>query len=411
MVPDSTDFLRHFRSLSAIGATDNGGVERQAGSPADGQTRQWFRGLMEAMGFTVEQDVIGNQFALLEFDSALPWIGVGSHLDSQPRAGRFDGAYGVLAGAHAAARLRNTEDARFNLAVINWFNEEGGRFPPSMMGSSVFTRKLDLDDALAATDASGTTVATALSDMSAVGTHEVELAAFVEVHIEQGRELDASGTQIGVVESTWGARKLTCRVVGDQAHTGATLFEDRHDALLAGASLVTAARDVAEQFSDDGAPVISACGEFHVVPNSPVVVPSRVDLRVDFRSPEPERLDALIEEFERRAEQAARRANVDIDLQLEHSWPVQHYDRAGVELAQAAAQKLGLSYRLMRTLAGHDSTNVKDVAPTVMLFVPSVDGISHNEREFTRDEDMLAGVDMTTEVLRRILRGDLVQDS
>lgn len=405
---DNATFLEHFESLSSIGATPNGGVERQAGSPADGQTRQWFRGLMEAMGFQVKQDQIGNQFALLEFDPSLPWVGVGSHLDSQPRGGRFDGAYGVLAGAHAAARLRDETDSRFNIAVINWFNEEGGRFPPSMMGSSVFTKKLRVEDALRATDATGVTVADALASMSATGEFVIELAAYVEVHIEQGLRLEAAGTQIGIVGSTWGAEKFTCRVRGDQGHTAATMLEDRHDALLGGALIVTAAREVAEQFSDEQARVNSACGEFHVSPNSPVVVPSQVDMRVDFRSTDKDRLERAVTEFRRRVDEAAVRASVEIDLNPEHSWPVQEYDAAGIELAKSAAQSLGLSHTVLKTLSGHDSTNLKDVTPTIFLFVPSVDGISHNERELTSDDDMLAGVAMVTEVLRRILHGEYV---
>lgn len=405
---DDATFLEHFESMSSIGATPNSGVERQAGSPADGQTRQWFRGLMEALGFQVRQDSIGNQFALLEFDPSLPWVGVGSHLDSQPRGGRFDGAYGVLAGAHAAARLRKQTDSKFNIAVINWFNEEGGRFPPSMMGSSVFTKKLRVEDALRVKDATGVSVGDALASMSATGDFALELAAYVEVHIEQGRRLEAAGIQIGIVDSTWGAEKFTCQVRGDQGHTAATMLEDRHDALFGGALVVAAAREVAEQFSDEQATVNSACGEFHVSPNSPVVVPSQVDLRVDFRSADKERLTRAVAEFRKRVDEAAARAKVEIELTPEHSWPAQEYDAAGIELAKSAADSLGLSHTVLKTLSGHDSTNLKDVAPTVFLFVPSVEGISHNERELTNDNDMLAGVAMVTEVLRRILNGEYV---
>ena len=153
---DAGSFLHDFRSMSSYGATAGGGVDRQAGTVADGQTRNWFRGLVEGHGFEVRYDAVGNQFALLELVPGAPYIGVGSHLDSQPLGGRFDGAYGVLAGAHAAIRLKQrlvaggTKPA-FNIAVINWFNEEGCRFKPSMMGSSVFTGKLPAEQVLATT--------------------------------------------------------------------------------------------------------------------------------------------------------------------------------------------------------------------------------------------------------------------
>lgn len=248
----------------------------------------------------------------------------------------------------------------------------------------------------------------ALASMSATGDFALELAAYMEVHIEQGRRLEAAGIQIGIVDSTWGAEKFTCQVRGDQGHTAATMLEDRHDALFGGALVVAAAREVAEQFSDEQVTVNSACGEFHVSPNSPVVVPSQVDLRVDFRSADRERLTRAVAEFRKRVDGAAARAKVEIELTPEHSWPVQEYDAAGIELAKSAADSLGLSHTVLKTLSGHDSTNVKDVAPTIFLFVPSVEGISHNERELTSDEDMLAGVAMVTEVLRRILNGEYV---
>ena len=186
-------FLADFASMSRNGATPGGGVDRQAATTADGQNRNWFRGLVEGHGFSVHYDNVGNQFSLLELSPGAPWIAVGSHLDSQPLAGRFDGAYGVLAGAHAALRVRETiqdnESAKFNIVVVNWFNEEGCRFKPSMMGSAVFTGKLPAPQVLATTDPHGVSVREALESIGTIGDFEIEVAASVEIHIEQGDAL------------------------------------------------------------------------------------------------------------------------------------------------------------------------------------------------------------------------------
>ncbi|WP_336714756.1 M20 family metallo-hydrolase [Arthrobacter sp. USHLN218] len=407
-------FLADFRSMSTFGATAGGGVDRQAGTIADGQTRNWFRGLVEGHGFEVRYDAVGNQFALLELTPGAPYIAVGSHLDSQPLGGRFDGAYGVLAGAHAAIRLKERftqgdETAQFNIAVVNWFNEEGCRFKPSMMGSSVFTGKLPAEQVLATTDPHGTTVRQALEAIGTVGDFSLDVAAYLEIHIEQGRSLEDAGLTIGLVESTWGANKYEFVVHGEQAHTGATVIADRHDALLGASLLVVAARDIADEFSTDEHAVITSCGELNVFPNSPVVVASRVNLLVDLRSTDADVLAAADAELHRRIQAIEQRAAVRIERGAEHVWASKAYDEAGMKLAAECAEALGLPHGTVRTLAGHDSTNMKDKVPTIMLFVPSVEGISHNEKELTSDEDMLAGLDLLTELLGRVADGEFVR--
>ncbi|MEE1620964.1 M20 family metallo-hydrolase [Zafaria sp. Z1313] len=405
-------FLADFRSMSTFGATAGGGVDRQAATPADGQTRHWFRGLVEGHGFEVRYDAVGNQFALLELVPGAPYVAIGSHLDSQPLGGRFDGAYGVLAAAHAAIRLQERFAAEgapaFNLAVVNWFNEEGCRFKPSMMGSSVFTGKLPAEQVLATTDPQGVTVREALEAIGTVGDFSLDVAAYLEIHIEQGRSLEDNGLTIGLVESTWGANKYEFVVHGEQAHTGATVIADRHDALLGASALVVAAREIAEEFSTEEHAVITSCGEFTVFPNSPVVVASRVNLLVDLRSTDAEVLAAADAELHRRVAAIEERASVRIERGAEHVWASKAYDASGMELAAACAEDLGLPYGTVRTLAGHDSTNMKDIVPTIMLFVPSVEGVSHNEKELTSDEDMLAGVELLTELVGRVARGEFV---
>lgn len=416
MTLNSAAFLADFTSMSANGATDGGGVDRQAATIADGQNRNWFRGLVEGHGFTVRYDAVGNQYSMLELTPGAPWIAVGSHLDSQPLGGRFDGAYGVLAGAHAAARVQesltgSSETASFNIVVINWFNEEGCRFKPSMMGSSVYTGKLSAQQVLETTDPAGIRVREALEAIGTIGDFELPVAAYVEIHIEQGRSMEDAGVSIGLVESTWGANKYEFIVHGDQAHTGATIIADRQDALLGASALVVAAREIALEHSTDEHMVITSCGEFNVFPNSPVVVASRVNLLVDVRSTDPDVLAAADADLHARIAAIEKMANVSIERGAEHAWGAKAYDQAGLKLAAEVAESLGLTHGVVRTLAGHDSTNMKDIVPTIMLFVPSVEGISHNERELTHDADMVAGVDLLTEVLLRVVRGEFVSAS
>ena len=408
--PDAA-FLEDFATLCTFGATPGGGVDRQAGSPADGEQRAWLTRTLQDKGFDVQFDQVGNQFGMLELHSGAPYVLVGSHLDCQPTAGRYDGAYGVLAAAHAAFRLAAEWRAdgtapRYNLAVVNWFNEEGARFKPSMMGSSVYTGKMRPEDVLATTDPAGITVRESLEATNALGQGDGPTAVYAaEIHIEQGRSLERDGIAIGVVDSNWAANKYEFEVRGEQSHTGSTVIADRRDALLGASMLVVAAREIADHFPDGA--VHTSVGQLDVYPNSPVVVPSLVTLLLDLRSADEQLLaeaDQLLHERIERIEHAAR---VGISRTGSHCWPVTPYQSEGVELAEKTAANRGLTYTRVKTLAGHDSTNLKDIVPTVMLFVPSVEGISHNEHEYTTDRDAVTGLHVLTDVVRNLCLGEL----
>jgi beta-ureidopropionase / N-carbamoyl-L-amino-acid hydrolase len=404
------DVLADFIAMSSYGATEAGGVERQAATPAHQQVRRWLADWLVDAGFQVGTDRIGNLFGTVEWTPGAPHVLVGSHLDSQPRGGRYDGAYGVLAAAHAAARVwARFADAGqtppYNLAVVDWFNEEGSRFKPSMMGSAVYTGKLGVDHALAVADQHGVTVAEALRAIGHLGDADGPRAAFAaEIHIEQGRILDDEATTIGLVESNWAAHKYEISVHGAQSHTGSTVMEDREDALLGAARVIVAVRELADRWPGI---LHTSAGQLHVHPNSPVVVAGQADLHLDLRSADEAVLDEANTLLEQTFAQIEESTRVRILKRSAHSWPVQSYQSEGVKLAGTAADELGLTNRPMLTLAGHDSTNLKDIVPTVMLFVPSVDGISHNEHEFTADDDLCAGVDLLTEVVARLCLGEL----
>ena len=340
---------------------------------------------------------------------------VGSHMDSQPLGGRFDGAYGVLAGAVAADRIRRQvavsgSAPRYNVAVVNWFNEEGSRFKPSLMGSGVFTGASELAATLAVTDEQGVTVEQALNGIDSIGDADVfgpaarPVAAYAEIHIEQGRELEKHHTTVGLVDRTWAANKYELSVLGAQSHTGATAIADRHDALLGASMIVVALRDIADEFGEE---LHTSCGQLTVLPNSPVVVPREVHMHLDLRSDNDELLAAADAALKQRIAEAEIRAAVTVVQRFAHTWRGHRYQPEGVVLARSVAADLGVSSMLVPTRAGHDSTNMKEIVPSVMLFVPSVDGISHSEAEFTDDADLCTGVDVLTETVARMLDGAL----
>src|SRR5690606_23935103 len=301
--------------------------------------------LLESRGLRVVYDRIGNQFGLVERVPGAPYVVVGSHMDSQPTAGRYDGAYGVLAGAHAVFRIaeewrREGAEPRFNLAVVNWFNEEGSRFVPSMMGSAVYTGKMPLETALAVRDRDGVSVAEALAPTGFLGEGGGPEAAFcAEIHIEQGRLLEKAGNPIGLVTASWAARNDEIIVHGDQAHPGATVMEDRRDALYGAALLVAYARELADRFP--GA-LHTAVGRLDVYPNSPVVVASRARLLLDLRSADEEVLAAADGLLNERFAEIEQTANVSIERTLSHAWGIDPYQPEGVELARRTAARLGL---------------------------------------------------------------------
>lgn len=407
-------FLEDWSELARFGAIrGTQGVDRQAASEADGKQRKWFAGLLQNYGFTVQRDAIGNQFGLLEVVPGAPYVLTGSHLDSQPTAGRFDGAYGVLASAHACFRiaeeLRSKQTtALYNLAVVNWFNEEGSRFKPSMMGSGVFTGKLALNSALSATDPHGITAQEALDKINERGSMKpFDVASYAEIHVQQGRSMEEDGISIGLVDATWAAHKFELKVVGDQAHSGAALMEDRRDALLGAAQLIVAARELTDSYAPGK--LHTACCELYLYPNSPVTVASEVDLHIDLRSPSADVIRTAYASFLSRIEAIKQQTKVDIEVTAEHKWDQNPYPNNGVELARRVAQEAGLSHDRVMTVAGHDSTNLKDIAPTIMLFVPSTEGISHNVHEHTSDQDMIAGLNHLTGVVRRLVAGEFTQ--
>lgn len=406
-------YLADFREMSANGATEGGGVERQAASEGDRVNRVWFAQVLESMGARVHYDEIGNQYGLFEFVPDAPFVGLGSHLDSQPLAGRYDGAYGVLAAAHAANRVaRLAEEGkispRYNLAVINWFNEEGSRFSPSMMGSSVFTGVMPLEKALESTDLAGTTVAEAFEEEKWTPVEQApKVVSYGEIHVEQGKGLEAAGNTIGLVTATWGAKKFQAVVHGEQGHTGSTMMADRRDALFGASLIIAEVQRLTREFPEFE--LQASVSQLTLEPNSPVTIAREVRFNIDLRSPNSETLETAQKRVREIISAAEEESCTRVELNVTHEWALNPYPEAGVELAREVVEELGYSHQEIFTVAGHDSTNMKEHVPTVMLFIPSVDGVSHNEAEYTKDEDCVAGLDVFTHVAIRLVEGALLK--
>jgi N-carbamoyl-L-amino-acid hydrolase len=405
------DFLADFHHTTVYGATEAGGIDRQAGTVDHGAVRAWFRARAEALGMTVTVDGIGNQYAAYTWLPGEPTVLIGSHLDSQPLGGRFDGTYGVITALHAAARVNDEVragrlDPVHNLTVVDWFNEEGARFAPSIMGSSAMVGIKDLDEMLAVTDVDGVTVKEALESIGCLGTDPApEVAAYAEIHIEQGRVLERGHTTIGAVTRSWYTQKLVVSVKGEQSHTGATIMADRHDALVAASSIVLFTEQVVDNFEPEK--IVTSVGQFTVHPNSPIVVPREVDLVIDLRASAAADVLAARDTLRQRIADLAAERNIRIDVADFDIRDIQHYPLDGVELTEKAAADAGVSCMRVETMAGHDSVAVNRIAPSVMVFIPSVDGVSHCEREFSTDADMVAGVNAFTQIARRLTTGAL----
>ncbi|GAA3070283.1 MULTISPECIES: M20 family metallo-hydrolase [Actinomycetes] len=409
--PDREMFLRDFHHTTRFGATEAGGIDRQAGTAEHGQVRDWFEDRAEELGFTVTTDEIGNIFAVSRWVEGAPSVVVGSHLDSQPLGGRFDGTYGVVAALHAAAALdaavaAGTLMPQVNVAVVDWFNEEGARFPPSIMGSSVYAGLLDADQTRQTRDPQGVTVEEALQSIGRRGDGPgPQAAAYAEIHIEQGRRLERAEVPIGIVERSWHTQKLLVSVVGEQSHTGATLMADRRDALVAASRAVIAVEDVVRHFEPES--IVTSVGKFDVEPNSPIVVPRQVDLVVDLRADRRQDVERARELLLKEFADIAARSRVEISAEDFDVRPVQTFPEAGLDLAAKACRDVGVESLRLTTLAGHDSIPMNRIVPAVMLFVPSADGVSHCEREFTSDADLVTGLEVLTALVTRLVTGEL----
>lgn len=392
---DGERFWSTIAASAAIGTGPRGGLARLTLSEADGRMRALFRRWAEDAGYGVTVDRLGNTFVRRPGrDDNLPPVLVGSHLDTQAAGGRFDGILGVMAGLEI---LRALDDAgiatRRAIEVVNWTNEEGGRFPPPMLCSGVFAGIHDLDWALSRTDQAGTTVAEALDAIGWAGDAPVggrAIDSYFEIHIEQGPQLWEAGIPLGIVTAPYLARGLRIEVTGENAHSGPTPMARRRNALVGAAAVALAVNRVGHDYADREGK--STVARLEASPNIPGIISDRATLFVDFRSPDPRLTAEMEERILAGLPGCAADSNTGITVADAWTFGETSFDPDLIALVRSSADGLGVPYREMMSQAGHDAYHVARVAPTVLLFTPCDQGISHNEAENTRLEDQLPGL-------------------
>ncbi|MDB1087196.1 allantoate amidohydrolase [Streptomyces sp. ACA25] len=387
-----------WRELSPVGRTSGGGCRRFAWTPADAECRDWFREQAAARGLTHEVDRNGNQWAWLGDPDAGDAVVTGSHLDSVPDGGAFDGPLGVVSAFAALDELlaRGARPVR-PLAVVNFVDEEGARFGLACVGSRLTAGRLTPAHARALRDADGVTLARAMElaghDPAALGPDPARLAgikAFVELHIEQGRALAGTAHPVGVASVIWPHGRWRFDFRGEANHAGTTALEDRRDPMLTYANTVLAARKKARL-----AGALATFGKVAVEPNGVNAVPSLVQGWLDSRAADQETLDSVVAEIERAAAERGARDGVRVAVERESFTPV-------VEFAHALRDRIGGllgDVPLLPTGAGHDAGILSASVPTAMLYVRNPTGVSHSPAEFAEEDDCVAGVSALADVL------------
>ncbi|MEC9453943.1 MAG: M20 family metallo-hydrolase [Pseudomonadota bacterium] len=391
---DEARLWRRMMDMAQFGATPAGGVNRAAFSAEDIQARKTLIDWASEFGFATATDEIGNLYVRRAGTSGddAPVV-TGSHLDSQPKGGKFDGAYGVVGGFEALEAIeRAGVETRRPIEVVAWSNEEGGRFQPGAMGSAVFAGDYPLDDALAAVDPDGVVLADALKETLAstpgVARREMRfaMAGYVEAHIEQGPRLENDDLTIGVVLGVQGLTWYRVEVFGVEAHAGTAPLKGRKDALKSAVSMVAALEQL---MADESDTIRFTVGRFECGPGAPSTVPSHVLFTVDFRHPDLKTFVDLGGKIKGVCEANARGCRVEVE-RIIYSEPVV-FDPAVIDLVRGSAEALELPHMDMVSGAGHDAMHVAALCPSGMIFVPCEKGLSHNEAENATASDLAAG--------------------
>ncbi len=378
---------------ATFGGTPKGGIKRLTLTSEDKQVRDWFKAETEKLGCTVTVDEVGNMFARRPGrNSALDPIAIGSHLDTQPTGGKFDGILGVLGALEALrALVESGYETNAPIEVVNWANEEGSRFAPAMLASGVFAGVFTPEYAWSREDREGVRYGDALQEIGYKGAEKAgghKLGALFELHIEQGPILEDEGKMIGVLQGVQGMRWYEITVTGQDAHTGATPMYLRKNALLGVARLIDRIDAIAHEHAPNA---VGTVGLIENRPNSRNVIPGEVFFTVDLRHPD----DAVLDVMERKLRAALPEILDPLKLTFEEKriWdsPAVKFHPDLIACVRRGADKAGFSHRDMVSGAGHDAAYIARVAPTTMIFVPCAGGISHNEAESTTFEECAAG--------------------
>ena len=394
--------------VASYGATAKGGVNRQALSTEDTAAKKHVVRWAAERGFTTFQDDIGNLFVRRDgTEPTLAPVMTGSHLDRQPTGGRFDGAYGVLAGLEVLNALNDSgTQTRHPVEVVAWTNEEGSRYSPGAFGSSIFAGLASVDSVLDNTDAAGIVLRGELAkSLSETGVPmrpqgSVKPHSYIEAHIEQGPVLEDKGLQIGVVTSIQGIHHLDVVIVGEEAHAGTTPRRSRKDALSSAVAIIAALELMT---SDEDDVTRFTVGRCEVQPGSPNTVPGRVHFTIDLRHPDRAVLKSLVDRVRLVATEKAGPCSVTVTDNLTVD-PTIFEDQVMTAIRQSA-QNLGLGHMDMPSGAGHDAMHLATLCPAGMIFVPCLGGVSHNEAESATPADLAAGARVLADTLVRLANG------
>ncbi|MEK7444577.1 MAG: Zn-dependent hydrolase, partial [candidate division NC10 bacterium] len=379
-------------ALGRIGETPRGGLTRLALSDEDRHGRDLLVGWMRGAGLQVSVDQMGNIFGLRPGTEALPPVFMGSHADSVPTGGKYDGQLGVLCALEA---IRSLDDegrrTRHPVGMIIFTNEEGARFQPAMVGSGVMAGKIPLEDAYNARDRDGKRLGEELERIGYIGPEPCiprPMRAYLELHIEQGPILEEEQVPVGVVEGIVAISWSRLTLHGVQDHAGPTPMRMRHDALVAAAEVVSGVREIPRHIRGN---MVATVGRLDVTPNIPNAIPGRVTMSIDLRDPDEHNLSRAVGMVDRLVKAEARREGVTYEL--EHYWrvPRTSFDAEVVNTVERAAKSLGCGHRRILSGAGHDAQYMAAIAPTGMIFVPSRAGRSHCEEEITPMDDVEHG--------------------
>ncbi|MEI9415990.1 Zn-dependent hydrolase [Mesorhizobium sp. Cs1321R2N1] len=382
--------------MAKIGPGIAGGNNRQTVTDEDGEGRHLFKRWCDAAGLEMGVDEMGTMFARREgTDPSLPPVYVGSHLDTQPTGGKYDGVLGVLGGLEIVRSLNELDiKTKHPIVVTNWTNEEGARFAPAMMASGVFAGVLDQADVYEHTDKNGKKFGEELERIGWKGTEKVgdrKIHAFFELHIEQGPILEDEDIDIGVVTHGQGLKWLQVTLTGKEAHTGSTPMPKRRNAGLGMARVIELVHEIAMDYQPDA---VGAVGHMEVYPNSRNIIAGRTVFTIDIRSPEKEVLDAMDGRIREGIDTICDALDIRYEIeQVGHFDPVT-FDKGCVKAIRDAAERLGYTHRNIVSGAGHDACWINRVAPTAMVMCPCVDGLSHNEAEEITKEWAAAGADV-----------------
>ncbi|MER9288905.1 Zn-dependent hydrolase [Mesorhizobium sp. M0510] len=382
--------------MAKIGPGIAGGNNRQTLTDEDGEGRHLFKRWCDAAGLEMGVDEMGTMFARREgTDPSLPPVYVGSHLDTQPTGGKYDGVLGVLGGLEVVRSLNDLGiKTKHPIVVTNWTNEEGSRFAPAMMASGVFAGVLDQDDVYGHVDKQGKKFGEELERIGWKGSEKVgdrKIHAFFELHIEQGPILEDEDIDIGVVTHGQGLKWLQVTLTGKEAHTGSTPMPKRRNAGLGMARVIELVHEIAMDYQPDA---VGAVGHMEVYPNSRNIIAGRTVFTVDIRSPEKEVLDAMDGRIREGIDTICDALDIRYEIEQVGAFDPVTFDAGCVKAIRDAAERLGYSHRNIVSGAGHDACWINRVAPTAMVMCPCVDGLSHNEAEEITKEWASAGADV-----------------